>query len=60
MENKFEVGKQVVRMKGGYTGRIGVIIEIDSVAKRARVRWHVNNMRTWVAFHCLELTLGQP
>ncbi len=56
MENKFELGQQVVRSKGDYVvGRIGIIIEIDNQKNRARVDW-IDNPKTWVSFTVIEPT----
>ncbi len=56
MEQKFEIGNEVVRTDGGYTvGRKGKIVAIDSENKRAQVAWN-GETKTWVAFTSLALT----
>ena len=52
---EFLIGDQVIRSKGDYVvGRVGKIIEIDSLNRRARVEWE-GNPRTWVKFDVIEL-----
>lgn len=52
---EFIIGDQVIRSKGDYVvGRVGKIIEIDSLNGRARVEWE-GNPRTWVKFDVIEL-----
>lgn len=52
---KLEIGMHVKRIANDYTnGRIGRVIELDTMKPRARVLWemHANgaplNLRTWV------------
>ena len=53
---QFIIGDEVVRSKGDYVvGRVGKIIEIDSLNGRARVEWE-GSPRTWVKFDVIELT----
>ena len=52
---EFLIGDQVIRSKGDYVvGRVGKIIEIDSLNRRARVEWE-GSPRTWVKFDVIEL-----
>ena len=52
---EFIIGDQVIRSKGGYVvGRVGKVIEIDSLNRRARVEWE-GSPRTWVKFDVIEL-----
>lgn len=52
---EFLIGDQVIRSKGDYVvGRVGKIIEIDSLNRRARVEWE-GSPRTWVKFNVIEL-----
>lgn len=50
---EFLIGDQVIRSKGDYVvGRVGKIIEIDSLNRRARVEWE-GSPRTWVKFNVI-------
>ena len=52
---EFLIGDQVIRSKGDYVvGRVGKVIEIDSLNRRARVEWE-GSPRTWVKFDVIEL-----
>lgn len=53
-ENKFEIGQDVIRIKGDYVvGRTGLIVNI--VGERAQVQWK-GETTTWVTFSSIALT----
>ena len=53
---KFTVGDEVVRSKGDYVvGRIGEVIAISEIQRRAKVKWKGSGT-TSVSFDSLELT----
>ena len=52
----FEIGQEVVRIKGDYVvGYTGTIITLDLEKNRAQVDWK-ETVKTWVSFSAIELT----
>jgi hypothetical protein len=55
MNKVIKIGDEVVRSKGDYVvGCVGLILEIDTLKKRAKVNWD-KSTTTWVSFNSLEL-----
>lgn len=51
-----EIGNEVVRCKGDYVvGRIGIVVDIDTVKNRAQVQWY-NESKTWVKLEVIAPT----
>ena len=49
-----KIGQEVVRTKGDYVvGRKGVVVELDTLMKRAQVKWHTAS-KSWVKYDVIE------
>ncbi len=50
---------KVQRIEGPYyeVGKTGTVVELDTVNGRARIKWDHKNMRTWMRFGALAVTV---